>query len=300
LKKVAIVAGLAVVAVALVLSWPQLGTGQLFGGARKASDSEELQQEIAMLKLVNELELSVEQMTALKDQIQLIRTGHDAVNLADVELRDFLVSFKGTREEHREAIKPFNDKVAQAQEAFHQQLQTSVEAVKDLLSLRQGEILQDHFMMRHAMMGMRMMEMPEHSQHPGEFNAHINSSRQFKKDIAKKIEQKFESFGAKMEAWSEQLGDSIEDWFDGWDMDSDMDSDGGHHIRIFRSGDGSEEWEVYPAQQIQMLMRAPGKMIMHDLFSELLMEHLELLDQVLTDKLINLAPTPAPIDQSSV
>ncbi len=296
MKRIAILAGLAVIAVLVALVWPQLGTGQFFGGSSDSGESQKLRQEIAMLRLVNELELTADQMTALKNQIAQIQASYTGVKRANVELKDFLVGFKGTREEHREAVKPFNEKVAQAEEAFHKQLQASVEAVKDLFTFRQGEILQEHFGMMHPLMGEGMLHRaPLHAMkghHPGDFNIQFEISPDAKRAFAEKLESKLERWGERMEAWGERIGAEIEDWFEDWDVASEGNWNDGHRIRIYRRDNGDEEWEVYPADEAQ-LYGAPGPMMMdHGPFIDHLMAQLEVLDRVLTDKLMKLTPAP--------
>ncbi|MBI1730422.1 hypothetical protein HY229_05995 [Candidatus Acetothermia bacterium] len=299
-KRIGIVVGFIAVAGLLVLAWPNLGVGQLGAQSQNSAitDPAQLQMEIHMLKLVNEMGLTADQMKSLKDQITQIRASHDAVQQAQIELRDFLAGFNRTQDEYSTAIKPYDDKVTQAQGAFQKQLEASIAMVKNTLTMRQGEILQQHFQMMVPMMGMQMMHhmgMSDDPQIMGHFNGHMYIAPQSNEDSMNDFSKKMDMLGQKLGQLGEKLGSQMGQWFENWNGDPQV------YVYKNKMGKGWTVQMPKPQGNFKVLghpnigMRlSSGNLSMIDL----LLQHLNILEKVLDERLQKLTPPPSSSQSS--
>ncbi len=164
MKKVTVVFGLGLLLLAFSLP---AGSGQM-GPMMEAKSPEELHREITVLKALNRMELSKEQLEELLAIVSELKAAHQEMMKPAMELREFLLDWQGSREDFEKALAPMEEKAQAAHRAFQEKLKASVERIKDLLSFRQGEILMDALVdlagppMRMGMMRMRgMREMME-------------------------------------------------------------------------------------------------------------------------------------------
>jgi hypothetical protein len=169
MKKLSVILGaLAALGLALAASIPQLVNSQIqtqpqvqtqtIQTAPPSVNRTQLQMEIALLRVMNEMGLNRDQLTSLKEIVSQLQISRQAVLQAQQELRDFLVRYQGGREDFAQAVKPYDEKIAQAQATFRGHLQTTVEKAKDLLTLRQAEILHE-FVQRHMSRHLRYAPM---------------------------------------------------------------------------------------------------------------------------------------------
>lgn len=302
MRKFAVILGLVLLGFGLLVALPQLGTSQFaIFQTTEVTDPHELKMEIAVLKVVNELELSREQIESLLVHIDQIRTGRDAVFQAELEMRDFLVGFNGTREEYREAIKPFEESVDQAEQLYYEQLEASVDELRDILSMRQGDILrgQDRYYEQgriRALPGNRIV-IPSWRDR-GNFRMEYDDQRA--EEALKQFEIKMEGLGERLGEMGERLGDRLGRIFgewesDDWDFDFDFDWDGDHNLHMF------EHFEM-PNVHIEI---NPDQFMMHGMLSDFLFENLDVLERVLRAKLDAIVPQSTPFeseqgDESSV
>jgi hypothetical protein len=264
--------------------------------------------EINMLKLVNEMGLTADQMKTLKDQITQIRASHDAIQQAQLELRDFLAGFNGTQDEYSAAIKLHDDKVTQAGDTFQKQLESSLTVVKNTLTLRQGEILHQHFQMMGSlmmqgqmmapMMGMRMMHpmgMSEEPQIMGDFNMHMYNTPQSNEDMMNNFSDKMDMLGQKLGQLGEKLGGQIGQWLDN--------SNGDPQVYVYKNKMGKGWTAQVPKPQgnfkvlghprIGMQLDSSGLSM-----TDLLLQHLDILEKVLDERRQKMKP-PSSSEQSS-
>jgi hypothetical protein len=281
MKKLAVVLGL--LGIVLLFSGPQLGSGQLEGAApqqQKPIDRELLQKEIEILRLFGEMGLSRDQLMQLKEIVSELRAAQEAITQAQLELREFLVGFQGSREELIEDVKPFDEEVAQAREAFRERLQASVEQIKDLLTLRQGEILRQ-FLCKHALKE-RLPKRPWWEDPPhriripediGEFEIHIEVRKRPHKRVL------FESFEERIREWLKRHGLALipetfklQPWED---------------RRALKRG----EFEDFPGPRLLLRKLRGMWLIDRQLLERFLVRNIELLERLLTEKLERLGTT---------
>ena len=128
----------------LVLSQMQTRSDEPESGASVNVDSDRLRVEIAMLRAINDMDLSADQLETLHAVVSDLRSERDQVIEAQRSLRGFLVQFEGTRDEYRQAVQAYDDELAQARSEFQQALQGAIDTVKGTLTIQQGQILRQH------------------------------------------------------------------------------------------------------------------------------------------------------------
>lgn len=156
MKKAVVAFGLGLLLLAFSLP---AGSGQL-GPMQAAKSPEELQKEITVLKALNRMELSKEQLEELVAIVSELKAAHMDMMQPAMELREFLLGWQGSREDFEKALAPLEEEAQAAHRAFQEKLRASVEQLKDLLSFRQGEMLIDALaQLAGPPMGMGMMDM---------------------------------------------------------------------------------------------------------------------------------------------
>lgn len=83
----------------LVLSQMQTPSGEPESGASLNVNSDRLRLEIAMLRAINDMDLSADQLETLHGTVADLQSSRDQVIEAQRSLRDFLVQFEGSRRE---------------------------------------------------------------------------------------------------------------------------------------------------------------------------------------------------------
>ena len=142
MKKAVVVFGLWLLLLAFSLR--PAGSGQIgHQPMPQAKNPEELQKEITVLKALNRIELSKEQLEELLAIVSELKAAHMEMRQTQMELREFLLDWQGSREDFEKALAPMEEKTQAAHRAFQEKLRSSVEQMKDLLSFRQGEMLID-------------------------------------------------------------------------------------------------------------------------------------------------------------
>lgn len=149
MKKVALVLGL--VLLLFAFSYPWAGSGQM------GREVKELQKEIRILTLINLAGLSKPQMVTLRDIVSRLRAGQEEIMRQELELREFLLSWEGSPEQFKEAFAPFQQRLREAHQAFAEKLKKSVEQIKEMLTIKQGEIIRD-FLLQEMMPHHPLME----------------------------------------------------------------------------------------------------------------------------------------------
>lgn len=280
MKKLALILGtLGVLALVLAFSIPQLVTSQSqteqAPTAQPSVDRMQLRMEIGLLRLINEMGLSRDQLASIKEMISDLRTSEQAILQAQQELRDFLASYNGTREGFAEAVKPFDEKIAQARKAFHEKLRTSIEKAKDRITMRQAEILRE-FITRH--LGTEHLQPSQRMMTPAEPDH--------------KLELRIDLQTPSKTELLERFKDHIEEWLDHFGINLDQQS-----IKQKRPED---RWEMAPStrwgcelRERPMFFRrceTQGSMFLEGR-GRYLLEHLDLLEKVLTEKLQQMSST---------
>ncbi len=128
----------------LVLSQMQSPSSEPKSQASVEVDSDQLQQEIAMLRAINDMDLSAEQLQTLHAIVSDLRAKRDRVIDAQRSLRAFLVRFEGSRDAYRQAVASHDSELRQARSEFRQALQDAIEEAKGTLTIQQGQILRKH------------------------------------------------------------------------------------------------------------------------------------------------------------
>ncbi len=254
---------LSLVGILMAFSWAQPDSGQMeqTPGAPKSMDQKQLQREIMLLRLINEMGLSQDQLTTLKEIVSSLEAGQQAVLQAQQELRDFLASYSGTPEGFAEAVKPYDEKVAQASKNFQEKLQASVERVKSVLTLKQGEILHK-FLLQHRRHALQKFAMPM-PKWPEDMEFHRRG------------------YAPPKDAWEKlkQLKEQIGRWLDRWGIDLDA-------KRL-------ERQHAMPRGE-EMPMHGGISSLEGDFIERFLMHHLDLLDlleKIITEKLQKMGTT---------
>jgi hypothetical protein len=299
MRRLPVFLSLAAIGFVLLVALPQLGASQLDGVVSSDSiEPNQVKMEIAALKMINELEMSREQIESLLGHISEIRSGREFVLQAELDLRDFLVGFNGSREEYRDAIKPFEESIDQAEESYHNQIEASMDELRDIFSMRQGDILRGHSdtsfdgqrVMR-AFPGNRIV-IPNSFNHHGSF--HMNYDSEEVEEALEQFEFKMEMLGDRMGELGERLGESFGRVFrfqdeNNWDFDFDFDSDW--------DWDSDESgFEIFNLPNVHIEINR-NEMMMHGMFSEFIFEHLDVLEKILLEKLDMLAPASAPLEE---
>jgi ElaB/YqjD/DUF883 family membrane-anchored ribosome-binding protein len=98
---------------------------------------------LAMLILVNRLELSEEQMNGLHDILADLLGEREQMESLRAELEEAMIEFNGTGDELDAILATFREDQQALAEALRESLTTSLDAVRDLLSINQGIVLRD-------------------------------------------------------------------------------------------------------------------------------------------------------------
>jgi hypothetical protein len=268
MKRTALIIGFGVLLLGLALAQP--GVGQMGGPApvqsppqnqqagnpamgsmamAQAKSPQQLQMEIHLLRAIDMAGLGKAQLTQLKAIVGNLKGARDALSQANQQLRDFLLSFQGTPADFAKAVVPYDQKVQASQKALHDAIGSAVQQVKGMLTISQGEALCEALMpMRHRMMGWDDAESMPMMQ------------------IDPMMQQMQEKMQAMMQAMQSMAG-----------MKGMMGMMGNPAMG--------------PMQQMMERMRrmmeerfAPERMP----WGQMLLEHLDLIDQVLTEKLANM------------
>ena len=132
---------------------------QIFGSR---IGSEEGDVDLGMLVTVNRLELSEDQMVELKDLIDGLLSEKDALDVARAQFEEEMIAFNGSSEELDERLTTFRESQAEAMTALQGAAAEALDSAKDLLSINQGEVIQEALMSRvgfQAMSAARQNEM---------------------------------------------------------------------------------------------------------------------------------------------
>jgi predicted metal-dependent hydrolase len=194
---------------------PGAQAGQPQGPSKERIQPERLQEEIALLKLINEMGLSSEQLKTLQQMISELLANRQAVVQAQMDLRDFLLEYQGLPDGLAEALKPYEEKVEGARQAFREALQSSVNQLKDLLTLRQGEVLRE-FLRKHFSARMKGLK-PEPGKapwwhFPGELEIRIETGppaareREHLRLRSQELEEQLKALQEKLERWLSRWG----------------------------------------------------------------------------------------------
>ena len=288
MRKFAVVLSLAGLGMLMLFAVPQLGSGQMgvFVQDQSMEAERDLELEIQILKIINRMELTEEQMTLLRDNIAEIRTSYDSVTQTQVELREFLMDFNGTRSELNESIAPIEERVYEAEKVFGEQLFSTLDQFKDVFTMRQGEILQGHD-----------WDWDGHNMDGFEFNfdGDLHLDERFFDKLEDKIhvfENRMEDWGERVGEWGEELGERLEELFE------DLEDGDYHHYRVHSE---NNNWRVLTDKDVkvygmpQMHMRIdPHHLMGHGMMSEFLTDNLEVWERLLTEKLERMSPvTPS-------
>jgi len=201
MKKAVVVFGLGLLLLAFSLP---AGSGQM-GPMTGAKSPEELHQEITVLKALNRMELSKEQLEELLAIVSELKAAHMEMMQPAMELREFLLGWQGSREEFEKALAPLEEKAQAAHRAFQEKLKASVEQIKDLLSFRQGEMLMDALaQLAGPPMGMGMMDMEQMREMMEEMMARMREHMQ-QMGMMPMMQQMKERMRERMQAMRERI-----------------------------------------------------------------------------------------------
>ncbi|MBE0634694.1 hypothetical protein IH601_01680 [Candidatus Bipolaricaulota bacterium] len=129
-----------VIVVGLIAAIP--ASTQILTGSRVASSDES---NLALLILVNRLELSEEQMDALDDILTGLIGQKDEWEGLAAEFEQAMIEFNGTGEELDAMLVTFREGQLASAEALRESIGVSLDEVRDLLSINQGLVLQEVF-----------------------------------------------------------------------------------------------------------------------------------------------------------
>lgn len=275
-KKLAVMLGL--VGLLLIYSIPQLGSGQIdeeLPPTEGPLDREQLRVEIELLRLINAMGLSRDQLSELKAMVSELRAAQEGIIKAQLELKDFLLGYQGDPKDFAEAVKPYDEKVAQARKAFEGELQSSVERLKDVLTLRQGEVLREFLEKRTSKGLMRKLDKEDSHHTEAELGICIEAWKD--RELLERFRGKMEEFEAKLKEWLKRWG-----------------------IELFRSKGSLRLYRhpgmMHPEKPMEMfrcpeiflkfkLLTPPPQLLEEAPLKRFLAEHLDVLEGVLDEKL---------------
>lgn len=142
MKRLSVVFGVIALSFGLLLG--QTGSGQMgepMGPTVQTQDPVRLQMEIHLLQAINQAGLTRDQLEQLQAIVSELKTAQDSVLKRQQKLRDFLLDWQGNPEEFDAALQSFQRETQQAQRDIQQQRQAAVERLKSVLTFRQGEVL---------------------------------------------------------------------------------------------------------------------------------------------------------------
>ena len=312
-KRLALTAALALLGFGLLFAASQAGIGEaqtppqtpsqtpafpMQQGEQQAEnvDPEQLAKEIALLRLLGEMELSRDQLEALHGMVAELQTRRQEILQTQLELRDFLMQYQGSREDLTEQLQPYEEKVAQARRGFRESLASSVDRLKDLLTLKQGEVLRT-FLMKHiarmksAAPGARWREEDWpgirrfwKSHKPDEIEIHIQA-----KGLRDGRSLEFDDTLDSLEDSMEEFGRRIEEWLNRWGVELDIEG----LKELKRAPEHRQDlWRNPWKDRIRARVPAMGLwMIDRSLLERFLLEHLDLLERVLNERLERMSAT---------
>ncbi|GEM_PF-1150237 len=129
------------VLVIILLSTAQGSNVPTQAGLVTQKDAAELQDEIHLLRAINLAGLSIDQLQRIQALVSDLRTTYIAQVEAQLELKDFLLQWQGSRDDFEKALEPFERKIQEAHQAVIEKGEAAIEQLKDMLSYRQGELL---------------------------------------------------------------------------------------------------------------------------------------------------------------
>jgi len=127
-----------VIVVGMIAAIPA-STQILSGSGGESSDESNL----SMLILVNRLELSEEQMEELRDILTGLLEEKDGMDALRAEFENSMIEFNGTGEELDELLAAFREDQGTLTEAMRESIESSLDEVRDLLSINQGIALRE-------------------------------------------------------------------------------------------------------------------------------------------------------------
>ncbi len=130
-----------VLVVGLIAAIPA-STQILAGGSSNEAVAES---NLPMVILVNRLELSEQQMADLYDLLSDLVAEREGAAERTAEFEQTMIEFSGSEEELDELLVAFREDQQVFAEALRLSLETSLDEVRDLLSINQGLVLQDEF-----------------------------------------------------------------------------------------------------------------------------------------------------------
>lgn len=279
-------------------------------------DRERLRREIALLRLLAEMGLTREQLQALQGIVADLKTKRDAIWQAQLELRDFLLGYSGPDDGQtlEEALRPYEEKIESARKDFREGLQGAVDRLKGILTLKQGEVLREFLRKHFAVPAGREKEdeeeihlwlfprppfpLPKEGKIEVHIRGHGGPGPQRDRPFAGSWEEQRERLRGEIEALPERM----EGWFAPWDWDWDWIWDWGWDWDVRGEADWQAlreklealreqmpEWRLkFEGERPQFRLRLRGEMpwfALNALLQRFLVENLDLLDTILTEKL---------------
>ncbi len=125
-----------VVLLGLIAAIPA-STQVLFGARDDGGEGTHL----PLLVLVNRMELTPDQMEEIHGLLVGLLEERDALELRRTELEQEMIAFNGTAEELDEILEAFRAETEEQVEAANQHAEDVIDRIKEILTLKQGEIL---------------------------------------------------------------------------------------------------------------------------------------------------------------
>ena len=125
-----------VIIVGLVVAIP--ASTQIF---RRSASANEESANLQLLVLVNRIELTSEQMEEIHDILAGVLEERETHEIRAAELEEQMIAFDGTAEDLDEILEAFRLESQELAEGTHERTADSIDLIKEILSLKQGEIL---------------------------------------------------------------------------------------------------------------------------------------------------------------
>jgi TolA-binding protein len=138
-KKILRILPLAVLAATVVVI--PASTQGLWGSS--AADGEGVG--LSLLVLVNRMELTPEQMTEIHDILVGIQAEQEERAARLSELEEQMIAFNGSAEELEEILETFRSESQEQAESSRERVADAVDRIKEILTLKQGEVLSEVF-----------------------------------------------------------------------------------------------------------------------------------------------------------
>lgn len=274
--------------------------------APREADRERLRQEIAVLKLLAEMDLTQEQLTQIQALVRDLKAKREAIWQAQLELRDFLLGYQGQGNGPalEEALRPYEEEIEAARKDFRDALQAAVDRLKEILTLKQGEILRE-FLMEHF----KVPKAPAEADEEIPAWLHVRPPFPFPLPKEGRIEIRIWRSGPmpdpfvlgledlqRFEEQMRELSRRLQEWFKPWDWDVRFEVD---WETLKEKLEALRERE--PSWRIRIEGKGPWPRIpkprewawgaTNALLQRFLVEDLDLLDRILTEKLERLGTT---------